>query len=188
MRTKRFDHFLTHYAKAMNSKVTLRFKSCEEEAKSNHRFLTLFSLALLFDAKRAKMLVEHGDLYPTLLSSYLETKQHYANVSLHTIDDETRKLGTFDELHKAYQSYLRLVVHSRDQSKKTSLQEIKSLMSAKGITKYRIYTDLQLNPGNINAFLKNEQYAKVSKKTVERILDYCRSEPVHPRHRMIRQA
>lgn len=42
----------------------------------------------------------------------------------------------------------------------------------KGLTKYRICKDLQLNPGNVNAFLKNADATKVSRKTARRIWDY----------------
>ena len=39
-------------------------------------------------------------------------------------------------------------------------------------TNYRIYTDLKLNPGNVNSWLKNGDSSKVSYRNAERILNY----------------
>ena len=41
---------------------------------------------------------------------------------------------------------------------------------------YRIYTDLHLNPGNLNAWLKHGDCGKVSLKTARSVLRYAESE------------
>jgi len=41
-----------------------------------------------------------------------------------------------------------------------------------GVSNYRLYKDLGLNPGNINAYLKHGDTTKLSRKTASRLLDY----------------
>ena len=42
----------------------------------------------------------------------------------------------------------------------------------KCVTDYCIYKQLELNPGNVNAFLKNGDVSKVSLDTVRKILSF----------------
>ena len=63
---------------------------------------------------------------------------------------------------KSQENKVKLVMHSR-------ITEVKKI---KSITNYRIYTTLNLNPGNANAFLKNGDVSKVSLDTTRRILQF----------------
>ena len=49
------------------------------------------------------------------------------------------------------------------------------MMDDKKITKYRVYRDLSLNPGNINDYLTNGNSKKVSMNVVKKIYNYCRN-------------
>ena len=51
-------------------------------------------------------------------------------------------------------------------------ETITKLQRDLGVSNYRLYTDLKLNPGNINAYLKNGDATKVSRKTASRLLEY----------------
>jgi len=51
-------------------------------------------------------------------------------------------------------------------------ERILHAMKEKKMSNYRVYTDLSLNPGNINRFLKHGDASKLSRKTARRILDY----------------
>ena len=57
-------------------------------------------------------------------------------------------------------------------------QKVKRLQEKKGVTTYRIYTDLELNPGNLNAWLKHGDGAKVSLETARITLRYMESHSV----------
>ena len=46
------------------------------------------------------------------------------------------------------------------------------LQKEKNISNYRIYKDLELNPGNINAYLKHGDPSKLSLATARKTLDY----------------
>lgn len=175
MRVQRFDTFLAQYAKTMHPENTLSFVKAEREAKGNHRFLTLFALMLLFDEKRAKTMKLHSEIYPSLYYAYVEESTKYPNLTLQTLPELMSALPPFDELKKAYQSYLRLVVESKRRDKELLLIQIKTIMRERRISKYRVYTDLKLNPGNINDFLKNDHVEKVGESTIRRILGYCQS-------------
>ena len=50
--------------------------------------------------------------------------------------------------------------------------KILRLQKAKQITNYRIYTDLKLNPGNTNAWLKHGSHEKISLNNARSILRY----------------
>lgn len=51
-------------------------------------------------------------------------------------------------------------------------RRISKVKQAKCVTNYRIYKELNLNPGNVNAFLKNENTSKVSLDTARKILAF----------------
>ena len=51
-------------------------------------------------------------------------------------------------------------------------KRIVELQEEKGITNYRIYKSLNLNPGNVNAFLKNGDVSKMGLNTVRKILEF----------------
>lgn len=59
-----------------------------------------------------------------------------------------------------------------DDLKGAMRKKILQLQAEKKCSNYRVYTDLKLNPGNINSWLKNGDSAKVSYQTAERVMDY----------------
>ena len=78
---------------------------------------------------------------------------------------------------KIYQSYLRKTKTNEydDETKALIRINILNSMKEKGISNYRIYTDLKANPGNVNDYLKNGNVKKVSLKLVKDIYRYCQS-------------
>ena len=50
--------------------------------------------------------------------------------------------------------------------------KISEVKEAKSVSNYRIYKTMNLNPGNVNAFLKNEDTSKVSLDTARKILAF----------------
>lgn len=61
---------------------------------------------------------------------------------------------------------------SDNKLKKLMQKRIVELKTEKGISNYRIYKALNLNPGNVNAFLKNADVSKVGLNTVRKMLAY----------------
>ena len=63
-------------------------------------------------------------------------------------------------------------------TKELMRKKVKRLQEKNGVTNYRIYTDLKLNPGNLNAWLKHGDSEKVSLETARMTLRYVESVPV----------
>lgn len=78
------------------------------------------------------------------------------------------------EYRTIYKNYLNYKNRkTNDDRIKTMMQKrIVEVQEEKGITNYNIYKTLNLNPGNVNAFLKNGDTGKVGLDTVRRILAF----------------
>ena len=68
--------------------------------------------------------------------------------------------------------YMRDRKHKEDGIKALMHSKIVERQSQKGITNYRVYKALDLNPGNINAYLKYCDTSKVSLNTVRNVLAF----------------
>ena len=68
--------------------------------------------------------------------------------------------------------YMRDRKHKEDSIKALMHTKIVERQSQKGITNYRVYKALDLNPGNINAYLKYCDTSKVSLDTVRNVLAF----------------
>ena len=79
-----------------------------------------------------------------------------------------------DNYQKVYNSYKVKTnrLKNEEHTKNLMLPRIREMQAAKHISNYRIYTDLHLNPGNVNDFLTNGNVSKLSLKTAEMIFDY----------------
>ncbi|MBO4682415.1 MAG: hypothetical protein J5618_00975, partial [Bacilli bacterium] len=80
----------------------------------------------------------------------------------------------FKKIYTSYQHKIKVIEYS-DITKEKAHENIIRIMSEKGITNYRVYKDLKLNPGNINDYLTNNNVKKVSLDTVKRIYNYVSS-------------
>ena len=79
--------------------------------------------------------------------------------------------------HKVWRSYL-AQKNRKDtdaNTKELMRQRILAMQADKGVSNYRIYKELNLNPGNINDWLKNGAGEKVSLATARRAFVYVNS-------------
>lgn len=83
----------------------------------------------------------------------------------------------FSEYKTIYENYLyhKGRKNQEDKIKLMMYNRICEFKKVKGITNYQIYKELELNHGNINAFLKNGDVTKVGLNTVRKILDFVNS-------------
>ena len=81
---------------------------------------------------------------------------------------------TLSEYKTIYDNYLNKKNSKKndDMLKELMQKRIVELKDEKGISNYRIYKELNLNPGNVNAFLKNADVSKVGLNTVRRMLAF----------------
>ena len=68
---------------------------------------------------------------------------------------------------------------NEDKIKALMQKRIGELQKEKGITNYRIYKSLNLNPGNVNAFLKNGDVSKIGLNTARKILEFVNDHPLN---------
>lgn len=89
-------------------------------------------------------------------------------ISLEHIDD------SLSEYRTIYENYLNKKKEKENENKLKSLMQkrIVAIQAEKSITNYRIYKALNLNPGNVNAFLKKGDTGKVGLETARKMLVY----------------
>ena len=131
-------------------------------SKKNVRIVDPLILYCVFEDKM--------DIY----QKYLTIDQNLASLNKDNyLDNRYSDYG----FQKIYQSYTRKSnLHEYDLQTKTLIRNnIIKMMDDKNITKYRVYKDLNLNPGNVNDYLTNGNSKKVSLELVKKIYNYCRN-------------
>ncbi len=172
MKTKTFKSFLSDYAKDMNPEYSLSLFKNEQYAKKNKRLLNVFTFYVFFNSDVVATLTKKKNALPTLYNMYKAYEEKYKELSFKTLKEDVALLDDFDELKQLYTSYKNLYLNKNEQLKKMYHQRIHQVQQEKNISNYRIYTDLKLNHGNTNDFLKNRKYNKMSLDKVKSVLEY----------------
>ena len=160
MRKITFNAFLKQYLLDLSGQTSLSIHKLSRLSKKNYRLMDPLLIYCLLENKMDiyyKYFDHNQDLDGLTKDNYLDDK--YADYS-------------FQKIH---QSYLRrLNVNEYDLQTKTLIRDnILKMMNDKKISKYRVYTDLSLNPGNVNDYLANGNSKKVSLDLVKKIYNYC---------------
>lgn len=163
MRKMTFVSFLEYYLSDVSGQSSLSIHKLFKLYKKNFRILDSLILYALFTDKMH------------ILYKYIDDSKKHLLIGL-TKDNFLEDKYDYFEFKKIYQSYIRKInKHEyRNITKQMSRKHILSFMAEKNISNYRIYTDLSLNPGNINDYLTNGNVHKVSLSLVEKIFRYCR--------------
>ena len=172
MRELTFKGFLARYVKQLSrSDTNSLYKLAEEASGDNPRLKEPLLLFALYSGKQTVLLQATKD--QNLLVEYQKM------VSLYSADQMTRLFEDNSSVlsngyHKVWRSYQsqKNKGQSDDYTKELIRQKIKRIQEEHGVSNYRIYTDLKLNPGNVNAWLKHGIADKVSLDIARRILDY----------------
>ena len=172
MRELTFKGFLTQYVKQLSKNNTNSFYRLAEEAGSdNPRLKEPLFLFALYSDKQTVLLQATKD--KSLFEEYQKM------VSLYSADQMTRLFEDNasvlpNEYHKVWRSFQsqKNRGQSDDHTKELLRLKVKRLQEQCGVSNYRIYTDLKLNPGNVNAWLKHGVADKVSLDTARRTLRY----------------
>ena len=172
MRELTFAGFLHRYVRELSMSGTNSIsKLAREAAKDNVRLrepLLLYALfsdnsGLLRGSIDNEVLLEQ---FYTILSQYDKTQM------LQALKENDPSLPA--EYRKVWRSYLARKNRKETdaQTKELIRQRILSMQSEKGVSNYRIYKTLGLNPGNINDWLKNGAGEKVSLATARKAFAY----------------
>ena len=172
MRELTFRGFLTQYVRQLSKADTNSiFKLVREATGDNPRLKAPLLLYALYTGKQDILLraTRNTHLYEdfsNLLNSF--------DTAVMTRHLESRSPLLPEEYHKVWKSYLSLKNKGTadDHTKELMRQKVLCLQAQKGVTNYRIYTDLKLNPGNLNAWLKHGYSDKVSLETARNTLRY----------------
>lgn len=178
MRELTFRGFLAQYVKQLAAEETNSLYKLAAEAGSNNPRLRepLFLYAVY--TQKEKVLLQ-ATKEPTLHMEYQRMVALYtADVMTELFEQASPMLPA--EYHKVWRSYQRRKNRGQadERTKELMRQKVKRLQEKKGVTNYRIYTDLKLNSGNLNAWLKHGAGDKVSLETARRTLRYMENHSV----------
>ncbi len=172
MRELTFKGFLTQYVNGLSEQESNSLnKLTAEVSAGNLRLREPLALYALYSHKENVLLQATKD--PVLYAQYSALLSCYDTESMTQALME-KNADVPEEYHKVWQSYLckKNRVKSDDHTKELMRQKVKRLQERHGVTNYRIYTDLKLNPGNLNAWLKHGDGGKVSLDTARKAVQY----------------
>lgn len=170
MRMLTFKGFLSQYVKKLSYANSLDLEKLAAEAvHDNYRLQVPLVLYAVVHGKRA--------LLTDLLQGNDSAKEMLDMLSLLSADSVEQQLcsGNLPEAYqKAWNSFLvARDAPKRDEALKAAMRKkVLRMQEEKKCSNYRVYTDLKLNPGNINSWLKNGDCTKVSYHTAERVMNY----------------
>ena len=175
MRELTFDGFLSRYVRELSMSGTNSIsKLAREAAADNYRLREPLVLYALFSDNTALLQknTENNVLYEqlnTILGQYNKMQM------LQALKENDPDLPV--EYRKVWRSYLAQKNRKETdaQTKELIRQRILSMQKEKGVSNYRIYKTLGLNPGNINDWLKNGASEKVSLDTARKAFEFVQS-------------
>ena len=175
MKPLTFEGYLRQYMTALSLNGSRGFSQLVSEAVSdNPRLIEPVLIFAMITGRRQAL--SSAIVSAELPGSYSAILDNYdAQTLLAALQNASPDLP--DRFIKVYESYKR----HRDrhlyenETKALMHRRIKELQAEKGASNYRIYTDLHLNPGNTNAFLKHGDPSKLNMDKTRAILDYLES-------------
>lgn len=178
MRALTFSGFLAQYVKQLAAEETNSLYKLAAEAGSNNPRLREPLLLYAVYTQKEKVLLQ-ATKEPNLRMEYQRMVTLYsADMMTELFEQASPKLPA--EYHKVWRSYQnrRNRGQADEHTKELMRKKVKRLQAQKGVTNYRIYTDLKLNPGNLNAWLKYGDGGKVSLETARRTLRYLENRSI----------
>ena len=169
MRALSFKGYLANYLRELSGQKSLRLSWLASKAESENPRLREPLLLYAMASDSTHMLL--AALQSSKLKAEYERLLALGNVEglLHSDDHRLP-----ERYRKVYRSYLS--VRDRqgadNHTKRLMWQKSRTLQDKKQVSNYRVYTDLRLNPGNANAFLKHGDVGKVSLATARKVLNY----------------
>ena len=163
MRELSFKGYLSRQLKELSGCNSVSLYKFSRLAKTNARLKDALTLYItLFTSEKLK--------------NQLCKKYPYLDSACKKINGSTP--DRFDDSLSGYKTIYENYLNQKN--KKANEGMIKALMqkqiverqAEKGITNYRIYKNLNLNPGNVNAFLRNGDVSKVGLDTARNILSF----------------
>lgn len=168
MRELTFKGYLLSQLQELSDFNSTSLYAFSQLARNNARLKDVLSLYLVMYTEenlRSKLLIKFD---------YLKSSCE----KLKGIDDDNAETYLHNDSLSGYRTvydnflYQRNRKEQEDRLKMMMYRKISEVKQTKCVTNYRIYKELNLNPGNVNAFLKNEDTSKVSVDTARKILAF----------------
>ena len=166
MRELTYKSFLKEYVNKLSYGENLHLNNLHKEAEyKNPRLREVLLLHMLETYK---------------VETIRSKLKHFKNLNKIYIDYEDSLLSknyqyeSDNPFNKVYNSFVvRRDYHkNRNDFKLKLIEKIKRLQQQKNISSYRIYTDLGLNPGNVNYALKHNDTDKLSEENLKEIAKF----------------
>ncbi len=163
MREQLFINFLQDYLQDVSGLQTCNIHKLANEMKKNYRIRDSLILYCALS----------GDSRKKILNRFTNNKykEVMSNLNENNFLSDDYEEYEFRKIWNSYQNKIKVVEYDNYIKENARLTILKS-MKEKGITNYRVYKDLNLNPGNINDYLTNNNLKKVSVATVKAIANY----------------
>ena len=170
MRELTFKGFLNKSIKSLSYCGSNSIRKLAEEAQGiNPRLAEPLFIYALLTGKQNLLIDSVTD--ESMLQEYNELLgKHNQSGIIEALKAESLPEG-YNKVYRSYVS-LRDKAEADNDVKELIRKKIIRLQNAGRISNYRIYTDLKLNPGNTNSWLKNGRSDKISLNTARKILDY----------------
>lgn len=168
MRQLTFAGFLKKYIASLSRDGGGFYKLAREASASNARLREPLLLYAVYTGRIDSL------LKATRSAGLLEEYQRVLRIDSLKDAVERGDKSVPMEYRKVWNSYTTVRdAHKRDEHTKSLMRDkILRLQVTMQLTTYRIYKDLRLNPGNVNAWLKNNDGSKVGLDTARKILEY----------------
>jgi hypothetical protein len=168
MRELTFVGFLKRYIKELSLNNSTNLSKLAQELSDNPRLREpLFLYVVFIDRQKT---IRQELINDKEYSSFI--KRYDKKILLELLNESSKELK--EEYLKVWKSYLteKNKPESDYHTKELILKNVLKLKNTKKISNYRIYTQLNLNHGNINAWLKNGECNKVSLEIARKVLRF----------------
>lgn len=171
MRQLTFKGFLRQYVREMSNLNTNDIKRLADKVPQNYRLIEPLILYALSENKHSHLKRAAKDNQLKQAISYFPDSISWEDVVC-SLENHDKDIPY--EFQKTYNSYvsIRDRYKAKSHTKVLMLNRTRQIQREKKISAYRVYTDLKLNHGNVNDYLKNGDVNKVSLEVAERVLEY----------------
>lgn len=174
MRQLTFKSFLSKYLHTLSIQNTSAPFRLAKELNTQPRLLAplcLYAVQTLNETQLDRLRQQ----YPSIDNEF--SNNTFLTEPMDSLPSLLEELDSMNAYRKCWNSYISV----RDKhlhemhTKHLMAKKINALQQQHGISNYQVYKALNLNPGNINAFLAHADGSKVSLDTARQILNYVRS-------------
>ena len=176
MRKLTFEGFLKQYVAELAGVQTASVHKLADCMTENSRLKEpLFLYALAFD--KVDLLLRYTAT-SAVAAEYEQLSNRYSLEQMLVLL-ENQSLELPEGYRKVWRSYcsVRDTSLADNDTKALIHRRVVEIQQKKHLTNYRIYADLKLNPGNVNAWLKHNDSSKMSLDCARQIYKYAKSYP-----------